>query len=255
MTQVASLSKEQARVLIDGVKEHWGKFELGFQRIIKYSAWEVLGYTDFSDMFIKEGMGEYRLSAAVRKEIVQRIAQEHPEFSQRDLADVTGTSQATIRRDLSDIDKIFEPNDSTVDLVEESSPGTPVLEGEIVTPEVEEIVALSAWSQEESDLRTKVLDGETIVVSKRKEAGFDNLIEWARIQDLYVDITRNTKWGNPFEIPQDGTRGEVILNYEQHYLPYKPSLKSALKDLQGKVLVCWCSPKPCHGDVLARLAK
>jgi hypothetical protein len=27
-----------------------------------------------------------------------------------------------------------------------------------------------------------------------------------------------------------------------------------LHELRGKDLVCWCAPKPCHGDVLLRLA-
>ncbi|MGD9564460.1 MAG: DUF4326 domain-containing protein [Pyrinomonadaceae bacterium] len=26
-----------------------------------------------------------------------------------------------------------------------------------------------------------------------------------------------------------------------------------MEELRGKVLGCWCSPKVCHGDVLARL--
>jgi len=26
------------------------------------------------------------------------------------------------------------------------------------------------------------------------------------------------------------------------------------RELKGKVLGCWCHPKECHGDVLARIA-
>ncbi|MHB8407806.1 MAG: DUF4326 domain-containing protein [Acidiferrobacterales bacterium] len=29
---------------------------------------------------------------------------------------------------------------------------------------------------------------------------------------------------------------------------------SALGELRGKVLGCWCSPQACHGDVLEELA-
>ncbi|WP_245303774.1 DUF4326 domain-containing protein [Pseudorhodoplanes sinuspersici] len=31
-------------------------------------------------------------------------------------------------------------------------------------------------------------------------------------------------------------------------------LVSQLHELEGKDLVCWCSPEACHGDVLLKLA-
>jgi len=31
--------------------------------------------------------------------------------------------------------------------------------------------------------------------------------------------------------------------------------KSWVKDLEGKVLVCFCKPSPCHGDILAKVSK
>jgi hypothetical protein len=68
-----------------------------------------------------------------------------------------------------------------------------------------------------------------------------------------VFIARPSKWGNPFVIGQDGSRAEVIEKYERWILS-QPVLLSALPELRGKVLGCWCSPKACHGDVLARLA-
>ena len=34
----------------------------------------------------------------------------------------------------------------------------------------------------------------------------------------------------------------------------QPELLAALPELAGKTLGCWCAPKACHGDVLARLA-
>lgn len=69
--------------------------------------------------------------------------------------------------------------------------------------------------------------------------------------DVYIG--RPSKWGNPFEIGKDGTREEVIEKYEA-WLQTQTPLLSALKELKGQTLGCWCSPKPCHGDVLKRLA-
>jgi hypothetical protein len=62
-----------------------------------------------------------------------------------------------------------------------------------------------------------------------------------------------SKWHNPFRVGRDGTRLEVIAKYEA-YLRGRPDLMAALHELRGKRLGCWCHPRPCHGDVLARLA-
>lgn len=69
--------------------------------------------------------------------------------------------------------------------------------------------------------------------------------------DIMVD--RTTKWGNPFRIGPDGDRASVIQKYRQWVLQ-QPELMSALPELRGKILGCWCAPKACHGDVLAELA-
>ncbi len=77
--------------------------------------------------------------------------------------------------------------------------------------------------------------------------------------DVYIG--RPSKWGNPFshlegkgEIKVD-TREEAIQGYEL-YLEEHPELVRAAKlELRGKVLGCWCRPKTCHGDILARIAE
>lgn len=68
-----------------------------------------------------------------------------------------------------------------------------------------------------------------------------------------VYIGRPSKWGNPFLIGKDGTREDIIAKYET-YLAGREDLIVALPELKGKVLLCWCAPLPCHGDVLARWA-
>ena len=59
-------------------------------------------------------------------------------------------------------------------------------------------------------------------------------------------------WGNPFIEGRDGSRAEVIEKYRA-YLLASPLLMGKLPSLKGKTLGCWCSPKPCHGDVLVEL--
>lgn len=69
--------------------------------------------------------------------------------------------------------------------------------------------------------------------------------------DEYVG--RPTIWGNPFKIGRDGSRKEVIQKYREWILT-QPALIEQLPTLRGKILGCWCAPKPCHADVLLQLA-
>jgi hypothetical protein len=82
-----------------------------------------------------------------------------------------------------------------------------------------------------------------------------NLISWAESEGLYVRIDRRTDWGNPFEMPDDGGRDDVIAKYGTYYLPHKVLLQARLPELVGKALGCWCAPESCHGDVLKKAAK
>lgn len=69
-----------------------------------------------------------------------------------------------------------------------------------------------------------------------------------------VYVGRPTMFGNPFSVPHDGTRKEVIEKFEQ-YVRSRPDLLAHIRrELRGKNLICWCAPLPCHADVLLRLA-
>jgi hypothetical protein len=80
------------------------------------------------------------------------------------------------------------------------------------------------------------------------------LIQWAKQKGIFVKVDRDTDWGNPFLLTDDGTRDEVCDHYTQ-YLEWKPSLRKKIPEvLKGKVLGCWCYPNRCHGQHLASLA-
>lgn len=76
--------------------------------------------------------------------------------------------------------------------------------------------------------------------------------------DLYIGRADSEKglkgsiWGNPFMIGRDGSRDEVIAKYRAWILE-QPELMDRLPELKGKILGCWCKPKPCHGDILLEL--
>lgn len=69
--------------------------------------------------------------------------------------------------------------------------------------------------------------------------------------DVYIG--RPSAWGNPFKIGRDGSRADVVKQYEL-WLLQQPRLMRDLRALKDRRLGCWCKPEACHGDVLARLA-
>ena len=81
---------------------------------------------------------------------------------------------------------------------------------------------------------------KTVVVNRRYD-GYD------------VYVGRPTIWGNPFVVGKDGNREEVIDKYRK-WAVKQPHLMKNLYRLKGKRIACWCTPEPCHADVLAELA-
>lgn len=103
------------------------------------------------------------------------------------------------------------------------------------------------WLDDETDRKEIVEGGSTVVANAERDK---NLIQWAEKNGLAVRIDRGSLFGNPFIMGKDGDRDEVCDNYEKHYLPHKPSIRSAMPSLRGKVLICHCYPERCHGDSL-----
>lgn len=67
-------------------------------------------------------------------------------------------------------------------------------------------------------------------------------------------IGRPSKWGNPYAIGADGSREQVIDKYREWLLANPDLVRQAQQELAGKDLLCFCSPLPCHGDVLLEVA-
>lgn len=60
-------------------------------------------------------------------------------------------------------------------------------------------------------------------------------------------------FANPFRIGRDGDRYEVIAKWGPWASSQPGLLERIRRELTDKILVCWCSPKACHGDILAAL--
>jgi hypothetical protein len=80
-----------------------------------------------------------------------------------------------------------------------------------------------------------------------------------------ADITRATRFGNPFS---EGGRPTMVAQYRQWVTDpdaqpirgkrrtFRPPTPAELASLRGKDLACFCpvDGQPCHGDVLLKLA-
>jgi len=67
-----------------------------------------------------------------------------------------------------------------------------------------------------------------------------------------VYIGRGSVWGNRFVIGVDGDRAEVIKKYREEFREKMgdPGWRREVEKLEGKCLMCFCSPLACHGDVI-----
>jgi len=73
--------------------------------------------------------------------------------------------------------------------------------------------------------------------------------------DLPLDtvyVGRPSRWGNPFKIGANGNRQQVIAKFRSSLSI--EDRKKIRRELVGKNLSCWCSPLPCHADVLLEIA-
>jgi hypothetical protein len=75
-----------------------------------------------------------------------------------------------------------------------------------------------------------------------------------------VYVGRPSPLGNPWPLGRDGSREQVIARYrrwlwqrlQQADSPQRKALEELLEHVrrQPLVLLCWCHPLPCHGEVI-----
>lgn len=75
-------------------------------------------------------------------------------------------------------------------------------------------------------------------------------------KDSYtIYIGRPSIYGNPFIVGKHGKRGECIQLFENwFYSDAGKECREAVKNniTKDSVLGCFCKPKNCHGDVIAK---
>lgn len=61
-------------------------------------------------------------------------------------------------------------------------------------------------------------------------------------------------YGNPYRLGRDGGRQEVIEKFRKYFykrLEKDEEFRKNIAKLKGMRLGCFCSPRTCHGDVIA----
>jgi hypothetical protein len=232
---------KRIRLMADTARDNLAKIAMLVDEAKAGQIHEALGFPSWTAYLADALGGQLELSTDTRRAVVELMAGEG--MSQRAIAAAVGVSQKTVDRDLDKVSHGDSP---------EPAPVTG-LDGKTYTPPAPKPAPTPVWTEEELALRKAMENGETIVVSLR--GLHSNLIAWAEDAGLYVRIDRRTDWGNPFEIPDDGDRDDVINKFATHYLPHKTKLQERLPELAGKALGCWCAPEACHGDVLKEAAK
>lgn len=66
---------------------------------------------------------------------------------------------------------------------------------------------------------------------------------------------KDSIWANHYKVKDYGRDGAIVRYREEltERLKNDPELVNELLNLRGKNLGCWCTPEPCHGDVLIEL--
>jgi hypothetical protein len=114
--------------------------------------------------------------------------------------------------------------------------------------EMEEVFYLSVPSV------LPIVVGETTVV--RIAIKNKVIVQWC---DVYIGRAcgrggwnlSQSKWHNPYTVSKHGDK--CLLLYVS-YLYTTGLVHQVKRELQGKVLGCWCKPGRCHGDVLKYIA-
>jgi hypothetical protein len=125
----------------------------------------------------------------------------------------------------------------------------------------------SAWE----DRRDRCLAGEPVLAST-DASGDRKLISWAKAEGRLVSIKRPNRGrpgplGNPWRMTDDSeAERDLVCDKHAGWLDGdtellvcpeaakfdRDAVLAAIPELGGKVLVCCCAPKRCHGDELIR---
>lgn len=109
--------------------------------------------------------------------------------------------------------------------------------------------------------RKAAIEAGGLAVASLKAGVDTELIDWARINGLYLYVGRAVSrrsleaspLANPFRTGPY-SREETIELY-RHWMLLQPRLLSSIATLAPRLLCCWCYPLACHAEVIVKEAR
>lgn len=248
LATIIEMTEFEARQAVDDIKRGINTVRARIYDLDRRKGWKALGYRSFAACCMKEfpllhaKTVEQQLAAAR----VEAVLQEFPGTPGKigDMPESHARPLVQLRHDPVALNDAYT---KAREIAKQENQGR--LTQSIVSRAVEQVRPEYEWSKSELERKTIVEAGGTVVANMHQDSD-RALLHWAKTTGRFTRIDRNSDWGNPFEMPDDGDRDMVCDSYEI-FFPRKFSLHNRLNELRGKVLGCWCYPQRCHGDYLA----
>ena len=242
------MNEQEARQAVDDIKCGINTVRARIYDLDRRKGWKALGYRSFASCCMKEfpelhaKTVEQQLAAAR----VEAVLQESPAHAGKigDMPERHARPLVQLRHDPVALNDAYV---KAQDIAKEENEGK--LTQAIFARAVEAVKPEYGWTENELDRRAIVESGGTVVANMHQDTD-RALLAWARQTGRFTRIDRQSDWGNPFEMGEDGDRDTVCDSFEI-YFGRKYSLHDRVLGLKGKVLGCWCYPQRCHGDHLA----
>jgi len=250
ITIAPDMTEQEARQAVDDIKRGINTVRARIYDLDRRKGWKALGYRSFAACCMEEFPElhartiQKQLAAAQVEASLKELRPEGRNFKIGDLPEKHLRPLVSLKNDDETLVAAFT---KAQEIANEENGGR--LTETIVTRAVEASRPEHEWSESELERKAIVEAGGTVVANMHQDTD-RALLHWAKATNRFARIDRNSDWGNPFEMPDDGDRDTVCDSYEI-FFPRKFSLHNRLDDLRGKVLGCWCYPLRCHGDYLA----
>jgi hypothetical protein len=243
----AEMTQQEARQAVDDIKRGINTVRARIYDLDRRKGWKALGYRSFTaccmeefpelhERTIRKQLNAAQVEAKLKE--LGPIGPNTPELPETHLRPLVSVKN--------DDETLVAAYTKAQEIAKDENKGK--LTEAIVTRAVEAVKPEYEWSESELDRRAIVEAGGTVVANMHQDSD-RALLTWARSTGRFMRIDRQSDWGNPFEMPDDGDRDTVCDSFEI-FFPRKFSLHNRLDELRGKVLGCWCYPNRCHGDHL-----
>lgn len=248
----SDMTELEAREAVEDIKRGINTVRARIYDLDRRKGWKALGYRSFTACCMEEFPElhaktiEKHLAAARVESVLQEYPHACGKLKTGDLPLRQAMPLVSLRHDNETLVAAYT---KAKEIAKDENQGK--LTEAIVTRAVEAVKPDYEWTEDELDRRAVVEAGGTAVANMHQDSD-RALLAWARSTGRFERIDRNSSWGNPFEMPDDGDRDTVCDSFEI-YFGRKYSLHDRVLGLKGKVLGCWCYPKRCHGDHLVTL--